>query len=371
MSKFPSFVFMILCAAAFVPTLVLGQKTGGKLPEQWGKYSVGDKNASVLFPEMPVKVADSSQQCNGLQSDKYGIFDDGAVYVLTISYKIKPTGYCEVLREFSRKDFDARVRSYSDGEKLPVGNDRDQTGLVPVNFKGKYSIGKLYNDPEHSRWFELSVVTAGAAPDESGAAVKAFLNSLEISEKPGGTEIGEGWLGNPASSSPTPAASPTPTPTPAPTPPPVEPSPDAGKTPPPDSIEYGTAGPGKAPGPPVKSNGAGLGGGYGPGPGGYHPGSGPSVAVNRDPITPLTLVLRATPPYTKEARKKQISGQVRVRVIFGSNGRITAVFLVSGLSHGLTEQAMAAARRIVFIPAHRNGVYISMSKIIEYNFHLY
>ncbi|HEV7643616.1 MAG TPA: hypothetical protein VGO50_06675 [Pyrinomonadaceae bacterium] len=65
MSKFLSVIFLILSAAALVPTLVPGQKTDGKLPEYWRKYSVVDKDASVLFPALPVKVVDNSQECKG------------------------------------------------------------------------------------------------------------------------------------------------------------------------------------------------------------------------------------------------------------------------------------------------------------------
>jgi len=44
---------------------------------------------------------------------------------------------------------------------------------------------------------------------------------------------------------------------------------------------------------------------------------------------------------------------------------------VSGLPHGLTEQAIAAARKLKYIPAVKDGKYASMWMQLEYNFNLY
>jgi len=44
---------------------------------------------------------------------------------------------------------------------------------------------------------------------------------------------------------------------------------------------------------------------------------------------------------------------------------------VQGLSGGLTEQAISAARNIRFEPAKRNGVPYTVVKQVEYNFTLY
>jgi TonB family protein len=338
MSKFVSLVLALL----FAPALIAAQKTDGALPEYWGKYSVGDKDASVLFPGLPIKVADRSQKCNGLEADNYGIFDDGAVYVLTISYKIKPPGDCQIKREFSSKNSEARVGAYIYNDKLPVDSGRDKTGLTLVKFKTEDTLIKLYNDPENSRWFELRVVGA----DESKAAVKAFLNSLEISKKPLGAEIGEGRTGGgPVSTAallPTPKPITTPIPTLMPKPPPVS-----------DGVGSGAG----------IGNGAGIGG---TGPGGNSP-----VTDSRGPLQGVKVVLMATPPYTEDARKNQVSGVVLLKIVFNANGSIGSISPVRGLSYGLTEQAIAAARKIVFIPAQRNGVYVSVAKAIQYNFSLY
>jgi TonB family protein len=113
-------------------------------------------------------------------------------------------------------------------------------------------------------------------------------------------------------------------------------------------------------------NGGGFGGGNGPGGGGDAPPEmpkGPSVA--------LKIISKPQPQYTEEARKNQISGTVRLKVIFNSNGSVGSITAVSGLGYGLTEKAIAAARNIRFEPQLKNGVPTSISKTIEYNFNLY
>ena len=91
----------------------------------------------------------------------------------------------------------------------------------------------------------------------------------------------------------------------------------------------------------------------------------------KGPTIAIKIISKPQPQYTEEARKNQISGTVRLRVIFNSNGSIGSITSVSGLGYGLTEKAIAAARSIRFEPALKNGVPQSVSKVVEYNFNLY
>jgi TonB family protein len=120
---------------------------------------------------------------------------------------------------------------------------------------------------------------------------------------------------------------------------------------------------------PGKGAGQGIGGGYGPAAsrGGVGEGSGNSKAITKV----LRLLAKPKANYTEEARKNGIEGVVRLRVTFSANGQVTSVSLVRGLPFGLTETAIAAARKIKFEPAEKNGVPISVSKIVEYNFNTY
>jgi TonB family protein len=83
------------------------------------------------------------------------------------------------------------------------------------------------------------------------------------------------------------------------------------------------------------------------------------------------ILSRPEPQYTEEARKNQVSGTVVLRAVFSSSGQVTNIRTVSGLPHGLTERAMAAARQIRFAPATKDGRPVSQYIQIEYNFNLY
>jgi hypothetical protein len=54
-----------------------------------------------------------------------------------------------------------------------------------------------------------------------------------------------------------------------------------------------------------------------------------------------------------------------------SDGKIKYILPLVGLPHGLTEEAIIAAKRIEFIPAMRNGQPVPYAVQIEYNFNLY
>lgn len=84
------------------------------------------------------------------------------------------------------------------------------------------------------------------------------------------------------------------------------------------------------------------------------------------------LILRQAPPgYTEEARRNNIQGKLFLRVFFGANGRVSRINAISGLSYGLTEKSIIAARRTLFLPAEKDGKPISTAKIVEYNFSMY
>src|ERR1044072_14683 len=85
------------------------------------------------------------------------------------------------------------------------------------------------------------------------------------------------------------------------------------------------------------------------------------VSVNRKP----------EPKYTKEARKLGITGTVVLRCIFRSSGKVTDITAIQGLSNGLTERAIEAAKNIKFQPAMKDGHPVSMWMQLEYNFNLY
>jgi TonB family protein len=64
-------------------------------------------------------------------------------------------------------------------------------------------------------------------------------------------------------------------------------------------------------------------------------------------------------------------GTVVIRGVFRSSGAITDLRVVTGLPDGLTENALAAAKQIRFIPAIKDGHFVSMYIQLEYNYNLY
>ena len=85
----------------------------------------------------------------------------------------------------------------------------------------------------------------------------------------------------------------------------------------------------------------------------------------------IKILSKPRPGYTDAARQNNIQGTVILRVTFQANGSIGGISPVKGLGNGLTEQAIAAARRISFEPAKVNGVPQSVTKQIEYTFSIY
>ena len=80
-------------------------------------------------------------------------------------------------------------------------------------------------------------------------------------------------------------------------------------------------------------------------------------------------ILRKPPPgYTSRARQNGTAGRIRVRVGFLRNGKIGFIIPLSYLADGLTDRAIAAAKRIRFKPAKRNGTPVSMVKTVVYSF---
>ncbi len=113
--------------------------------------------------------------------------------------------------------------------------------------------------------------------------------------------------------------------------------------------------------------GTGNGGGLGSGSGDLAPPPPKPVGVTQG----LKILSKPRPGYTDAARTNNIQGTVILRVTFLASGQIGSISAVKGLPNGLTEQAIAAARRISFEPQKRDGQGLSVTKQIEYSFSIY
>jgi TonB family protein len=99
--------------------------------------------------------------------------------------------------------------------------------------------------------------------------------------------------------------------------------------------------------------------------------------VSDKPVTSTTtssmprVLYREKANYTEDARRAGIQGTVILMVVFADEGVLKHILALQGLSHGLTEQAIAAARKVRFTPAMRDGKPISINGSLEYYFKLY
>jgi len=83
------------------------------------------------------------------------------------------------------------------------------------------------------------------------------------------------------------------------------------------------------------------------------------------------ILYREKAKYTREARDNKIEGTVVLSVVFSSDGQITDINVIKGLPYGLTENAIAAANKIRFEPAIRDGRPVSVRGSLEFSFNLY
>jgi len=91
----------------------------------------------------------------------------------------------------------------------------------------------------------------------------------------------------------------------------------------------------------------------------------------REVTTKARVLLKPEPMYTEAARQAHTTGTVVLRGVFASTGNFTNVRVLRELPNGLTERAIEAASNIRFIPATKEGRYVSMYIQLEYNFNVY
>jgi TonB family protein len=302
-----------LLATASAP----GQAFPEDAPVKWAEYSVKSSKATFLMPKMPVVVTDMNP-CRGEFYYSYGSYARGSAYVVRITKKIEVPEDCgDEGRPFDKTNFEERV-AFLTREPAPL-KPRGKPSENEVVLEGNNRIYRLVNDFKNNQWVELMVVK----PDETKVDVKNFLDSLKIGKKTTGIEIGDGapqTLGDKSDQNFN------------------EGSKSRVKT---DGSQNSTETPGS------------------------------QNSSNNSANEGVTVILKPRANYTDRARRNETQGKVVLRVVFNARGGIGAISVVSGLPDGLTEQAIAAARRLLFIPARRNGVAYSVVKPVEYTFTIY
>ena len=83
------------------------------------------------------------------------------------------------------------------------------------------------------------------------------------------------------------------------------------------------------------------------------------------------IAFKPEPAYTQEARQNAVAGSVVLKAIFTADGIVTNIKVASGLPYGLEENAIDAAKKVRFIPAVKDGKFVSTWMQLEYSFNLY
>ncbi|HEX8072193.1 MAG TPA: energy transducer TonB [Pyrinomonadaceae bacterium] len=82
------------------------------------------------------------------------------------------------------------------------------------------------------------------------------------------------------------------------------------------------------------------------------------------------LLTKPEPGFTEAARRHDLEGEVVLRLVLGADGEVHNIVAVKGLPDGLTEEAVAAAKRIKFEPAQIQGRPVSQYVSVVYNFNI-
>ena len=300
-------------------TAIFAQIETNGVPAKWEYYSGKDKKVSFLLPRLPVYVA-GGVNCQGESTETYAAYHDGVVYRVDITSRIEPSKLCVKKQNFDENNFTRRLASLKTNLKDETDSQANISNNSVIKLTGENKITKLVNDYQHKRWFELSIYGA----DENKPEVKNFLASLKTDWQSAGIAIGEG-------------ASQT-----------------WGDDVPPDAEvknQFNLIDNGKVQAEETVTQ--------------------ITLKIKDTTTKNFTVALKPRAPYTDAARQKKVQGTVVLRVNFMANGATGTISVVRGLSDGLTEEAVKAAQKMVFIPPQKDGERLTVSKTVEYGFTLY
>ena len=96
----------------------------------------------------------------------------------------------------------------------------------------------------------------------------------------------------------------------------------------------------------------------------------PGHAPETSTYTPVEILFKPKPVYTKDARDAKVEGEVSLEVTFLATGEIRVGRVLRGLGHGLDEAAQQAAALVRFKPATSGGVPVDTPATIRITFAL-
>jgi TonB family protein len=273
---------------------------------EWQRYTVKGEEFSVLLPEMPAMTT-ATRVTIGLDPNRQERIL--GAYADGVVYAIYAFGNRNV-----KESLDSFVTEVA-GSYLPSGTMHFRRDLTVSGFRGRqYSFNsgdipgviQFYRTARHLYVFEV----IGAS--ESDRMVEKFFSSLVLDESLPGEEVKDGPGAAPSAKSASASAQP------------------ATKT---NATEDS-----------IKS------------------------FSGKDVTRKAVVVTKPEPSYTGLAEKNHVSGTVVLKVVLSSSGRVTNIRAVGRLPDGLTENAIEAARQIRFVPAVKDGRFVSMRMELQYNF---
>lgn len=288
--------------------LASGQYSVATAPNKWETYRLSGHDLSVSLPKMPVATVEFDA-CSETETGRYGVYSQDAAYSLLIHRKKKATSkrFCSETSSFDIGDADRRIKELT-ASGLPVAQGA-------VELKKKMVAGlpaTIFTALTTDYW-----ILTDAANDRWFEFSVLRRKETQTS----GAKIIE----------------------------------SLSKSKPGIGIEVGegslvTLGDAEMPGIQVPE---------------------PGTDTGTLPTWSLALAYKPRARYTEAARQTSLQGTVRLKVTLLSNGSVGAITKVAELPYGLTEQAIYAARRIMFLPKKVQGVNQSVLLTVEYSFSIY
>jgi TonB family protein len=96
----------------------------------------------------------------------------------------------------------------------------------------------------------------------------------------------------------------------------------------------------------------------------------PHPITSKPQIEPVEILFKPLPEYTPEARRRGVQGEVLLDVVFEASGALRINRVVKSLGYGLDDMALAAAKKIQFRPARRDGQPYDYAALVHIRFEL-
>jgi TonB family protein len=97
--------------------------------------------------------------------------------------------------------------------------------------------------------------------------------------------------------------------------------------------------------------------------------NGSSSSRQKADVTPAKLITKTEPKYPDEARRKGVSGTVRVHALISKDGSLSHIKVISG-DPLLTQAAIDAVQQWRYTPCLLNGTPVEIDTTIDVNFEL-